>query len=180
LANLPYIQALSLLTQEISLSNVPQVAILDTTDDINEFSLDNFEGIITYDKEGAARKFAYMIAPQVGRKNICKNFVPNFRCWLQKKAVGEEEFENVPRTNVLINVNTVRETKDVIILSGLITLEKDDELRIMVSSNTSDEVQLESIPIAGEPTIRCIIVLIFNIGLEKDEPIEPAKIQKAK
>jgi len=169
MANLPYIQAVSLGTQTIIEANTPQQIVIEVVDDINEFSLNTTTGVITYNKEGAARKFAYIIAPQAARNNVCQDFVPNFRCWIQRKSSEKSEFEDVENANVLMNVNTIRETKDVIPLSRLITLEKDDELRVMMASNIANEVKIEAIPMTNEPNIPSIIVSIFNIGLEKDE-----------
>lgn len=169
MANLPYVQVVSQLTQSIPLANVPQVVVLDTIDDVNEFSVDDFEGIITYEKEGAARKFFYAICPQVGRVGTCQNVIPNFRCWLQFRASDADAWEDVPNSNVLINVNRDRETKDVLPLTGLITLEADNQLRILMASNVSDVVRLEFMPMLTEPNVPSIIVSIFNVGLEKDE-----------
>jgi len=171
MANLPYIQALSVNSQTITIADTPQVIILDTIDDKNEFDLNTTTGVITYNKEGAARKFAYIVGPQVSRENDCEIEIPNFRCWIQKKTNTEMEFTDVPNTNVLINVNRHRLTKDVLILNGLITLKKDDELRFMMASNVDNLVKIEAIPMAGEPDVPSIIVSIFNIGLEKDEKI---------
>lgn len=173
MANLPYVQGISVNTQLITVADTPQNLVVDTLDDINEFSIDTTTGTITYNKEGLARKFAYIVAPQVAREGECQEEVPNFRVWIQKKANGEESFIDVPYANVLINVNRHRETKDVLVLSGLITLEKDDQLRIMMSSDVANEVKIEYIPKTGEPNIPSVIASIFNIGLEKDEPVEP-------
>jgi len=169
MANLPYVQGVSLNTQLITTADTPQNLVVDTVDDINEFSIDLATGAITYNKSGAARKFAYMVAPQVARENNCMEEVPNFRVWLRKKAAGELEFVDVPHASVLMNVNRHRTTKDVLILSGLITLEKDDQLRIMMASNYANEVKIEYTEKVGEPSIPSVIASIFNIGLEKDE-----------
>ena len=169
MANLPYIQALDTTTQVITTADTPQPIILNTIDDINEFSLDASTGIITYDKEGAARKFTYIVAPQVTRDGDCEDEVPNFRCWIQKKADGEAMFADVPNANVLLNVNRHRLTKDVILLTGLITLEKDNEIRFMMASNVDGLVKIEAIPFVGESDVPSVIVSVFNIGLEKDE-----------
>jgi len=172
MANLPYIQAISVNTQTIITADTPQVIILDTIDDKNEFDLNTTTGVITYNKAGAARKFAYISGPQVAREDACSTDVPNFRHWLQKKTKRETEFSDVLNTNVIMNVNRHRETKDVLTLNGLITLEKDDELRFMMASSVDNLVKIEAIPMTSEPDVPSIIVSIFNIGLEKDEEIE--------
>lgn len=173
MSNLPYVQGVSVSTQLIVTADTPQLLIVDTADDINEFSIDTTTGTITYNKSGAARKFTYIVAAQVAREGNCMVEVPNFRMWLQKKASGETEFIDVLHANVMMNVNRHRTTKDVLILTGLITLKKDDQLRIMMASNYANEVKIEYIEKVGEPSIPSVIASIFNIGLEKDEPIIP-------
>lgn len=172
MANLPYIQVTSANSQTITTADTPQVIVIDTIEDKNEFDLNVATGVITYNKAGAARKFAYISGPQVAREDECNSNVPNFRHWIQKKTKIETEFSDVPNTNVIMNVNRHRETKDVLTLNGLITLEKDDEIRFMMASNVDSIVKIEAIPMTGEPDVPSIIVSIFNIGLEKDEVVE--------
>lgn len=170
MSNLPYVQAVSETTQTITTANTPQVIIIDLLDDANEFSLDTATGIITYNKIGDGRKYTYIVAPQVFRGDTCEDEIPNFRCWIQKKASEETEFVDVPFSNVLINVNRHRMTKDVLVLNGLITLEAGDKIRFMMSADVDGLVGIETIPMTGEPDIASVIVSVFNIGLEKDEP----------
>ena len=169
MSNLPYLQAVSLETQIIEEAETPQVLLIDTIDDVNQFSVDTATGVITYNKRGTSRKFTYIIAPQVARVGNCLNEVPNFKVWLQKKSEDDKEFTDVEHSTVLIDVNRHRTTKDVLVLSGLITLEEGDQLRIMMASNYANEVQIEYTEEEDKPSIASAIITIFNIGLEKDE-----------
>jgi hypothetical protein len=151
----PYLQASCSIDQKITAANTAQKVIINTVDDSDKISLDTSNGDVTVEKKG---KYVVIAAPQVGRDGDCMESIPNFRCWLRVNGT------DVPNSNVLMNVNRYRETKDVIITQGIVELEEEDIVNVMMASDTADEVLLEAIDLgSGEPLIPSIIFTMFQI-----------------
>lgn len=162
MANVPYIEIKSLNSQVIAGENIPQLIAFDVIEDSNDVTYNNANGEIKVKKAG---KYLFSLACQVGRKGDCQLTIPNFRCWIKKNNV------DLPNSNVLLNVNNLRLTKDIILNQGIITLEKDDTIKCYMSSSVKNEVQIESINFAGEPKIPSVNFVLYKLGIDSDEKV---------
>jgi len=121
-------------------------AILDQNDGSNGIELSG--SAATVKKAG---NYFIVAAPQVllGSSNA------TLTCWLQVNGA------DVPNSNVLLQTTVDIPFRDVIVSQGVIWLEKDDVVTVMVSGTGS--VALEAISPAGQPLVPSIIFTIFKM-----------------
>ena len=138
-----FLQASGSTTQPIS--GIAQ-AIIDQNDGSNGIELSG--NAATVKKAG---NYFIVAAPQalLGSRNA------TLTCWLQVNGT------DVPNSNVLLQTTVDIPFRDVIVSQGVIWLEKDDVVTVMVSGTGS--VALEAISPAGQPLVPSIIFTIFKM-----------------
>lgn len=144
-----WLQASSLTNQIITQANTPQRIIIDTFDDGKGIDLNTSTGKIHILEDG---KYFIIAAPQV--RNRCCNY-NNFRCWLNKNG------SPIENSNVLLRLNRCQ--KDVIVTQKVIKLRRGDTIEVMMASNSSNCVGIETISCNSEPTVPSIIFSMFKI-----------------
>lgn len=143
----PWIQASASATQLIISS--PQQAIIDNLDGSSD-KVELNGGEITVKHGG---EYLIIAAPQVGR-NTGSPSIANFRCWLRVNGT------DVTNSNVLLNLKPW--TKDVIITQGIVSLNADDVVTVMIASDNDNVVMIEAIQLPNEPLVPSIIFTMFK------------------
>lgn len=148
-----YLQASGSNTQVLVGEDQPNQAIIDSNDGSKGATLDA-DGTITVECAG---DWFIMAAPQVGRAQTGP--LANFRCWISVNGV------NVPRSNVLMNLQPDGSTKDVIVSQGVVPLKAGDKVRVMTATDQPGAgVALEAIqPTPNEPLVPSIIFTMFAV-----------------
>lgn len=145
----PYLQASSNSTQLVVTS--PQKITINQDDGNVKISLNN--GDIMVEQAG---DYLIIAAPQVGRLGGSPTDVGSFRCWLTVNGT------QVSNSNVLLNLEL--NTKDVIISQGIVALEKDDVVNVMMGATLGKHIAIEAIQPSGEPLVPSIILTMYKIN----------------
>ena len=160
--NISYLQASHIVDHVFATANTPEPIPFDTNDEdlgiTHSVSVNNSEITIQ-----SSAIYTIVVQPQVysGTNN------GTFRMWLQRdQGAG---FVDVPNSNVEIILGNNGE--DVLVLTSVGFLAKDDKIRIMGNVN-STSVILDAIYPAGEPVVPAVIIAMYanstGVNIQKE------------
>jgi len=155
MAIVPFLHAVSNVTQTITTANTPQKVDIDTQIMINDMALDTATDEVTIAEDGI---YYVSITAQVGREDSCADDIPNLRFFVKNNGA------DILSSGSFINVNRHRETKGTYTKDYLLDLSVDDVLSFWVSSSVDALTKLEHIVQAGEPDIPAFNLVILKLS----------------
>lgn len=146
----PYMQASGSSTQFMTTS--PTQVVIDQNDGYAKVELNN--GNVMVEKTG---EYLIVAAPQVGRVGTGLSGTVDFKCWLRVNGT------DVGNSNVFMTLKPW--TKDVIISQGIVSLNANDVVTVMMSASENDKgLAIEAIQPTGEPLVPSIIFTMYMIN----------------
>jgi len=156
-ASVPFLHAISKVTQTIATADTPQKIDIDTQKLANDIALNLDTDEVTIEEDGV---YYVSITAQVAREDACNVDIPNIRFFIKNNDVDIED------SNSLVNINRHRDTKAPYSKDFLFELSENDVLTFFMSSNVDALVKIEYTDQDGEPDVPSFSLTVFKMGTD--------------
>ena len=157
MSSVPFLHAISKVTQLITTADTPQIIDIDTQKIINDIALNLDTDEVTIEEAGV---YYVSIVAQVAREDTCNEDIPNIRFFVKNNDV------DILDSNSLVNINRHRETRASYGRDFLLYLNESDVLTFYMSSNVDALTKIEYIDQTGEPDVPAFSLTIFKMGTD--------------